>query len=358
LPNRGPSAPEDAPRSVKVATLLLKGEIRWNVRPADPATLSLASVHGCKLVNPLLFTGPGDRPQIIPLTAECCHVLSNRLMLVVPRGKASSEAISVAAHTFLRTLRIASRQATLPTEFFGVNVGQVLQFPALRFPGAPATKGFLRGTYRVETAATLTLVERIEQAGVALDVPVCHEVLLDALRACEIRNAREAIVYAALAVETLVRSVLDAEYRKVLAAPSPPAHLNVVSQNVVPLPKGKRSNPRTDPIYDLLLKDSTLARLLHEAPLYLMRRSLLQENAELYGRVVALDRASHRFSHGRASDPDDDGLFALDQEGALRALAIAVELFDWFGIRGYALPRMDQVPFGGGKDDTMIIEVA
>jgi hypothetical protein len=53
-----------------------------------------------------------------------------------------------------------------------------------------------------------------------------------------------------------------------------------------------------------------------------MRRSLAQENAELYGRVAAL------------------------------------ELFDWFGIRGYVLPRLDQVPFGGGADDTMIIEVA
>jgi len=358
LPKRGPPGRQGRFSSVKVATLPLKGEIRWNVRPSDPVVLPLATVHGCKLMNPLLFTGAHDRPQIIPLTAECCHVLSNRLSLIVPKGRASPEAISVAAHAFLRTLRVVSRQATLPTEFFGVQISQVAELPKLRFPGAPATKGFLRGTYRVETAATLTLVERIEQAGVAAEAPVCHEVLLNALRACETRNAREAIVYAALAVDTLVRSVLDAEYRKVLAAPSPPAHLNVVSQNVVPLPKGKRSNPRTDPIYDLLLKDSTLARLLHEAPLYLMRRSLAQENAELYGRVVALDRASHRFSHGRASDPDDDGLFALDQEGALRALAIAVELFDWFGIRGYALPRMDQVPFGGGKDDTMIIEVA
>jgi len=187
---------------------------------------------------------------------------------------------------------------------------------------------------------------------------VCHEILLDALRACETRNAREAIVYAALAVEALVRSVLDAEYRKVLAAPSPPAHLNIVSPNVVPLAKGKRSNPRTDPVYEVLGKDATLARLLHEAPLYLMRRSMLQENAELYRRLLALDRTRQRLSHGRADDVGDDESFAIDHEGALRSLAVALEAFDWFGIRGYVLPRMDQVPFGGAADDTMIIEVA
>jgi hypothetical protein len=344
---------------VRVATLLLKGEIRWNVRPGDPAMLPLATLQGCKLVNPLLFSGALDRPQIIPLTAECCHVLSNRLRLVVPRGKGSPEAISAAAHSFLRTLRIVSKQATLPTEFFGVQMAQVAALPELRFPGAPATKGYLRGTYRVETAATMTLVERIEQADVASETPVCHEILLDALRACETRNAREAIVYAALAVETLVRSVLDAEYRRVLAAPSPPAHLNLTSLNVVPLGKGKRSSsPRTDPVYEVLARENTLPRLLHEAPLYLMRRSLAQENAELYRRAIALDRTRQRLSHGRADEFRDEELFALDHEGALRSLAVALELFDWFEIRGYVLPRMDQVPFGGAADDTVIIEVS
>lgn len=343
---------------MKVATLLLKGEIRWNVRPGDPAVLPLARLHGCKLVNPLLFTGPQDRPQIIPLTAECCHVLSNRLRLIVPRGKASAEAISASAHAFLRMLRIASKQATLPTEFFGVQMAQVASFPDLRFPGAPATKGYLRGTYRVETAATMTLVERIEQVDVATELPMCHEILLDALRACETRNEREAIVYAALAVETLVRTILDAEYRKVLAASAPPSHLNVVPLKVIPLPRGRRGSPRTDPVYEILVKDNTLPRLLHEAPLYLMRRSLLQENAELYRRVIALDRTRQRLSHGRTDEVDEEELFALDPEGALRSLAVAIELFDWFGIRGYALPRMDQVPFGGGVDDSMIIEVS
>lgn len=338
---------------MKVATLLLKGEIRWNVRPGDPAMLPLATLHGCKLVNPLLFTGAHDRPQIIPLTAECCHVLSNRLSLVVPRGKGSPDAIRASANAFLRTLRIVSKQATLPTEFFGVQMAQVAALPDLRFPGAPATKGYLRGTYRVETAATMTLVERIEQADVASEAPVCHEILLDALRACETRNERESIVYAALAVETLARSVVDAEYRKVLAAGSPPSHLNVVS-----VPKGKRGSLRVDPVYEALAKDDTLARLLHEVPLYLMRRSLLQENAELYRRVVALDHARHRLSHGRINDLDGDDLFPADPEGALRSLAVALEAFDWFGIRGYVLPRMDQVPFGGGADDTMIIEVS
>lgn len=336
---------------MRVATLLLKGEIRWNVRPGDPAMLPLATLHGCKLVNPLLFTGAHDRPQIIPLTAECCHVLSNRLSLVVPRGKAGPDAIAASTQSFLRTLRIVSKQATLPTEFFGVQVAKVTALPDLRFPGAPATKGFLRGTYRVETAATMTLIERIEQADVASDTPVCHEILLDALRACETRNQREAIVYAALAVETLTRSVLNSEYRKVLAAASPPSHLNIVSS------KAGRSSVRADPVYDVLTKDNTLGRLLHEAPLYLMRRSLLQDNAELYRRAVALDHMRNRLSHGRTDDVKDDDLFALDHEGALRSLGVALEVFDWFGIRGYVLPRMDQVPFGGA-DDTLVIEVS
>jgi len=358
LPKRGEPAPKGRFSPVKVATLLLKGEIRWNVRPGDPPLLPLATLHGCKLVNPLLFTGAHDRPQIIPLTAECCHVLSNRLALVVPRGRGSAEAISAAASAFLRTLRIVSKQATLATEFFGVQMAQVAALPELRFPGAPATKGYLRGTYRVETAATLALVERIEQTDTASETPVCHEILLDALRACETRNEREAIVYAALAVETLVRSVLDAEYRKVLAAASPPAHLNVGSPNVVPLAKGRRASVRTDPVYEALVKDASLPRLLHEAPLYLLRRSLLAENAELYRRAAALERTRNRVSHGRADDVEEGDLFALDHEGALRGLAVALEVFDWFGIRGYVLPRMDQVPFGGGADDTMIIEVA
>jgi len=104
---------------------------------------------------------------------------------------------------------------------------------------------------------------------------------------------------------------------------------------------------RKDPVYALLAKGDNFACLLHEVPLYLFRRSLLQENQELYRRAVSLYRTRNRLSHGRLVEPGEEDLLLVNRDGAFRSLAVAVEVFQWFGMSGYFLPRFDAVPFGG-----------
>ena len=302
---------------MRVATLLLTGEIRWNLGPADRRELTVASLGGYSVVNPLVFAGAADGPQILPFTADCCHVLANRLSFRIPDSDASQDQLDASAVSFLRTVRLVSKQAVLPTDFFGMQLSELESLPKIEFPGAPMARGSLIGRYRIETAVTMALIEKADQLGLTPDIPICHEILLDALRACEKRNDREAILYAAIAVESLARTVLETEYRNVLAADPPPPHTNVLS-----FPQAGGGAVRKDPVYALLADGDNFARLLHEVPLYLFRRSLLQENQELYRRAVSLYRTRNRISHGRLVELGEEDLFLVNRDGAFRSLAV------------------------------------
>lgn len=328
---------------MKVATLLLAGEIWWNLGPADPPVWPIASLGGCQIVNPLVFAGAVDGPQILPFAADCCYVLTSHLAVQIPDSDSlQADRFGGSCVAFLRTLRLVAKQASLPTDLFGIHISELDSLPELKFPGAPNTKGFLIGKYRFDTAVTTARIGQADQYGLTPDIPICHEILLDALRACEKHNAREAILYAAIAVEAFARTVLETEYRRTLTADPPPAHANVLS-----FPQAGGGIVRKDPIYALLADGDSFSRLLHEVPLYLLRRSLLQDNENLYRRAINLYRTRNRLSHGRLVEAGEEDLFFIDGDGALRSLAVAIEVFQWFGASGYLLPRLDQVPFGG-----------
>jgi hypothetical protein len=321
---------------MKLVTLMLAGVMRWNVRPNDPAEVTLASLGGCRLVNPLIFAPEGD---ILPIAADCCHLLTQNLTFVLSEVADAQEIVNEKHPEFLRTLRIVAKQAAMPTEALGFQSSERDQLPSFKYPKTLNMKGTLFGKYRVDTAATMEHVSKTDQLGLKPNIPVCHEILLDALQACEQRDEREAILYAAIAVEALARTALEIEYQKVVAAAQPPAHTNVME-----FPQAGGVTVRKDPVYALLAEGDHFARLLHEVPAYLLRRSLLRDDPALYRRAVNLYRTRNRLSHGQVIEPGDADLLVIDSEGAFEGLETAIAVFRWFGSDGYMLPRMVQVP--------------
>jgi hypothetical protein len=110
---------------------------------------------------------------------------------------------------------------------------------------------------------------------------------------------------------------------------------------------------KKDPVYMLLVDGQRFSRLLHEAPLYLLRRSLLKDDAELFRRSIRLYRTRNRLSRGQAVTGNED-YCSVDQDGALESLDTAIRVFQWFGIAGYVLPVMDQERLTAKKDTAQL----
>jgi hypothetical protein len=170
------------------------------------------------------------------------------------------------------------------------------------------------------------------------DYLLYEEILLDALNAHESGDYRQAILYAAIAMESLASSVLEQKYAEILAKSRPPSHVNILTSA---LPRGKVS--KGDPIYRLLTKTDNFARLLHEVPLYLLRRSMRSEDEGLYQSCERLYGQRNRLSHGKPPKPGD---LPLERHGSLEALKVAIRAFQWFGSRGFHAPVLDRVPVG------------
>jgi hypothetical protein len=201
---------------MKVATLHLAGEVRWRLRVGDPKEVFLTSIRGCRLLNPLIFLEYSSAAQVIASLGDECRVVTRHLGVRLPETEIAIEVLRDRFLYFLRTLRFVSRQASLPTELVAINVGEVETLPPLNFPGASGGHIIIIGRYRWQTAISPQVVQQADSLGLESDIPICHEILLDALHAFERSDYRQAILYAAISVESLATTELETEYSRVL----------------------------------------------------------------------------------------------------------------------------------------------
>ena len=100
-----------------------------------------------------------------------------------------------------------------------------------------------------------------------------------------------------------------------------------------------------DPIYEALISGDNFGRLLHERPLYLKGRSVLNEQPLLYRRSIALYKTRNKIAH-KGSPPEEEEYLFLSPQGARDGLTTAIDVFHWFGDPGpYVLwGRMVEYP--------------
>lgn len=317
---------------MKLHSLFLSHPLRWNVAENDPPTWPALDEFGAVLLNPFVTLEGEPLPTSFSIAGGRFHVLTNRLYLLAPNAL-NAEHLENAIMPWLRLLRMASKQASLPTEVYGFSVRDFEQPGVQLSSPVERRRGTLFGEFHIQTAvddAALRLAHSLRNQE---EPPLFNELLLDALQACEARRNREAILYAAIAVEALAQHRLTKTYEAALAETPPPVHLNIL-----PFTQAGGTVVRKDPIFAFLTETDNFGRLLHEAPLYLMRRSLLHEAPDLYRRAKSLYGTRNRLSHGQAVPPEDANLLRVDGSGAGAAAQIAVEVFAWFGQTGYFVP--------------------
>jgi hypothetical protein len=97
-----------------------------------------------------------------------------------------------------------------------------------------------------------------------------------------------------------------------------------------------------DPVYEKLRNNrSDFRGLLHELSLYVLGRSLLIENENLYQDAMKLYAIRNKLAHigDLPSDPSDQYI-QLDSQGSLKSIKTAVQLLGWLGLRhDYVLPN-------------------
>ena len=87
-----------------------------------------------------------------------------------------------------------------------------------------------------------------------------------------------------------------------------------------------------DPVFKRLCNGRPSFRdLLHERPLYLLKRSLLLEDKSLFDAGLALYGTRNAISHTGVVEDPNDARWPIDEEHARRGLEVARSLFAWFG---------------------------
>jgi hypothetical protein len=180
--------------------------------------------------------------------------------------------------------------------------------------------------YWIPTAVTQQHLDQLAALSADFSPPASVMVMLDALQALLDQDFRKALLYGAIAIESLASTRLSEEYERVKAA-APDARFRVID---IPIAGGRVA--RKDPIYENLGEDNFL-RMLHERPLYLFHRSLMVEDAATFTNAQKLRNTRNKLAH-IGEVPADAEAFELSEKGAKAGLATAVAVLQWWGDPG------------------------
>jgi hypothetical protein len=258
-------------------------------------------------------------------------------------------------YVFLEHLRCASKQADLANDFTSWDDLEVEELPEINIP-KPTISSIK--SYIVDTAITWKSIEVADNTLRDDSLAVYTPLLLDAIKAYLDRDYRRAILYSAISVETMASVKLDEAYQSLLHEGDSKGEIRLIS-----IPQRGGGNVVKDPIYEYLSNKADFKQLIHERPLYLLRRSLLTENEQLYRKALKLYSTRNKIVHkGDLTNNQNSSYFEISMAGAIEAIKCAAKLFEWFDIKEiYPLPILAFYAFGNmfgrfgtSKDEVML----
>lgn len=327
-------------------------KVRWRIAEGDG--LIWGEVNGLKLIHPALSARadvlsqqrPDDSHRTVALTPSGDVVFSTASIGFVPRegedtGSYMEELFEICSDLLL-WIRYLSFQHQIPSSpsVFVVSQETELDVELDPLPDEDSTvRGYGRAYLTECVASRQVAVAAAEKVSARERVPVHHHLLVDAFAVLEGRDYRQAILFAAMAAETMAASRLEAEYDRVLSTSGDSRFRVVESQRT------GGSTARKDPVYESLASRTSFAALLHERPLYLMNKSLLHEKQSVYKTARQMYSARNKIVHrGELSEGDSSNALSLDESGARAALGCAIAILEWFGDPVSHFPRDRLIP--------------
>lgn len=306
-----------------VILVQINGSISWVVDPADEHRVELAGSLPLTLLHPAFFPH-----QQIPLGDGTFMAHVALLAFVTPAERLDDEGVA-RVEVFLRNLRHQARQPELPVEVVCCSSKRVVVESRPQIAATePGSYRFQR--YILQTAVRNHHVQAAARRPASLLPPIYEELYLQAVRAARERDERKAVLYSAIAIESCAQEVTRAKYDSDRSANGPETRQAMrfvdftTHSGVV----------RKDPVFAFLVDRARFGTWLHELPLYVLGRSMLQHDQELYTQAMALSRARNVLAHsGQAVDDES----ATPLMGALDAVQIAGRCLAWFGASGNIL---------------------
>ncbi len=332
----------------------------WKVAPTDPPTYEIAACPGVSFLSPLLSPAlekmlaarRKDSPDWIVGWLGGVHLLRTDSVAFIidepAKFKLANESLvtrlffkgtpALDVSTWLLSLlRHLSKQTQIPSSADDVNFWEWIKVerlpqisPCFRIKGELSISKSL-----ARTAITRLHIETACKQDLQFRAPVFDGLFLDAVRAHEAHDYRKSILYSAMAAEAAAGASLDEFYEREVRPSSAP------DWRTICLPQGEGKTIRKDPVWERLRERDDFTVLLHEAPLYLHRQSLLVDNAPLYQEARILYRTRNKIVHrGEPPLSEGDKYLPIDIEGSSRALCCARGLLRWFDVPDdYPLPE-------------------
>jgi hypothetical protein len=188
----------------------LTGPITFLLDPSAVQRVFPVGTH-CVLLNPLLTTATAaDDAEKSFLTPAGVWLRSRHLAIAVePTGQREvwvREVLAPMAHRIIASLRVGSRQAAMPRQLASIAIAsESLEMAAAaprvelgEFKGAPML-------VRDSEFRTSVTEQHLGSINLEVDVPLHDELLLDALEAYAQDDYRKAILFAAIACESVAK---------------------------------------------------------------------------------------------------------------------------------------------------------
>jgi hypothetical protein len=250
-----------------------------------------------------------------------------------------------AAQEILRWLRFSTGQARLETDVVGHQMQpdeisrEILSLPGEAIPAHAVVR-------HVEfSGVSFDLIRAALAGNPSLYVPIYSEILLDAIEASFVSDIRKAILYSAIAVEVMASSRIEEMFER-------ESTVQRGRLRVIEIEQADGQRIRKDPIFAELRKGRQFKLLLNHLPLYVGGRSMLEENQELYSKLLLLHATRNSLVHN-ASVAEGECI-PIDHEGMRRAIDAAMDAFRWFGAAGrYVTSWRSELDGGWATRDRM-----
>jgi hypothetical protein len=290
-----------------------------------------------QLLNPAIAAlGNLEIPtRLLAIRSTHVWVACGHIAIACNHDNIQVEQICQLVEALLASLRVEFRQPEIARRVIATEQAEIDDLPEPS--GPPSTVVNLRS----DLVRTAVRFDELTQNGSTGTARLSDDLLIDSIHAFYRGEHRTAILYSAFAVESIANEKLEAEYERLKSLdPSSRARVRLLRIRV-----SRTVEQLTDPIYAALVNSKRFGILLHEAPLYLLGKSLLDEQKVLYDRGTRLYNTRNKIVHGQEANARGE-LLSLDRAGASEAVTAAILIFQWFGAgAGFAFPR-------GGFEDS------
>ena len=318
------------------AYLIISGpQLSWHLSTLSNKRIKLKSASNLELLNPYHFgiayyEAKFLNDERITMLNESVHLSTTGLIFKSNTNNSENkpEKIWKELTHFFRYLRYTSHQFGLNSEgqIHSMHYASTIKKGAIETPGY-TTSMMIRLDYLNSMIAWGDVKSAEKLAQKKFNIPVHEEILLDAINDRNKQEHRKAILYSAIAIESMLAKSFDDIYEKLINNSKRPKKYRFIEQ----------AGNIKDPIFRVLTDRTDFKKLLHEIPLYLTGRSLLETNERLYADTIKLYTTRNKIVHwGAPVNPNYDKVLEISQSGAQKAVDIAIKVFEWIGIEKFS----------------------